>query len=352
MNNQPDSLGVLWELDTASVVGLSVVFAFLIVVLVLVVVVSWAVRKYGDKEYTFIDIIYDAKGFPSLSKFQFLVWTIIISFLFAVVAFIRILSGTLDSPVVIPENLIYLLGISIGVIPVASYISKDKYGESLKTSNETEMIVNSKKQIEYLEDQLEVERARARGRRRKPSVQQPPPYSPPKKRIRKNFWTMLMEGGIPSLTKFQMFTWTWIAVGIYVLTFLRIIGGFVSGTITDVSSVVLPDVSFTLVVLMGLSQGAYAGGKWVSPKTPNITTISPKTGIKTDDTVAVRGVNFGNVKNTITVGNEKVENTDIIEWVDTGIDFKVSAKIGKMAGTQKLEVLVGGKKAEDSITIG
>ena len=348
MNNQSQTLGPLFGLDNSGVVALSVFFSLIVVIFLGLVVVSFLLKKV-DKKYSLSNLIYDAKGFPSLSKFQFLLWTVVVLFCFAVVSFIRILSGDLSTPVEIPTNLIYLLGISIAVVPVASQISKDKYGETDQQSDLSKKLVHAEQTIEYLNDQRRLLNAPPNSPER---VKKPPALPPEKKR--ESFWMMITEGGNASLAKFQMFTWTWISVGIFCLTFIRIILAFSSGTEgLTVSDVTLPTVSDMLVALMGLSQVAYTAGKYVAPKTPSITTVTPNIGIVQDITIAIRGVNFGNVKDTLTLGNKIIEHKEISVWQDTGIDFKVTAtNLQGLTGPQPLEVVVGGKKATTSVTIG
>jgi hypothetical protein len=93
---------------------------------------------------------------------------------------------------------------------------------------------------------------------------------------------MLEESKKPSLTRFQMFGWTWIGILIYI----AILFSTVSTTLMDMQiarmyqqlqpneveytrlhcdnplrKLTLPDIDPTLVILMGLSQGGYLGGK-------------------------------------------------------------------------------------------
>ncbi len=63
---------------------------------------------------------------------------------------------------------------------------------------------------------------------------------------------------ILSIMKYQMFVWTLIAMVIYTYIFLR-------NPSNDISR--LPELGTTFVILMGLSQAGYLGGK-VLPKTP------------------------------------------------------------------------------------
>lgn len=347
LDDQSETLGPLFGLDNSGIVALSIFLSFIVVIILGFMVVDRLLKKV-DKNYTLWDLIYDAKGFPSLSKFQFLLWTALVLFCFTIVSFIRILSGSLNTPVEIPTNLIYLLGISIAVVPIASHISKDKYGETDQESDLAKKLVRAEQQVEYLNDQ----RRLSRNPSASPRVEKPPTDLPEKAK-RKGFWMMITEGGNASLAKFQMFAWTMISVGIFILTFFSIVWGFSTGTVTEVSDVTLPTISDMLVALMGLSQGAYTAGKWVIPKTPSITSVTPVMGITADTIVAIKGVNFGNVKNTITLGNKIIDHGDIKEWQDTGIDFTVTAKTIKgLTGSQPLEVVVGGKKTATSITIG
>lgn len=58
--------------------------------------------------------------------------------------------------------------------------------------------------------------------------------------------------------KYQMFVWTLIAIVIYTYVFLR-------NPSTTIST--LPELGEKFVILMGLSQAGYLGGK-AAPKTP------------------------------------------------------------------------------------
>ena len=116
-------------------------------------------------------MIYDAKDLPSLSKFQFLAWTIVILVSFGTVAFIRILGGFLFVPVDIPANLVYLLGISISVVPVASYVPSRNYGESALTSEQPRKL---KEIVAWQKEELENARS---GKTLKPAAEEPK-YNP------------------------------------------------------------------------------------------------------------------------------------------------------------------------------
>jgi hypothetical protein len=75
----------------------------------------------------FGDIIRDGNGFPSLARFQFLLWTFITLFAVLGVFLIRLFMGVPAIASDIPENLLILTGISLAVPIVSSPISSMKY---------------------------------------------------------------------------------------------------------------------------------------------------------------------------------------------------------------------------------
>jgi len=357
MNNETITeplLGSWFGIDNATIVGLSVLFASLIVIAIVIIGHKAYNKWIKDKtrkdnvNYRLRDVIYDANGFPSLSKFQFLLWTLIVLFSFITVGFIRILGGYLgeDWAVNIPQNLIYLMGISLAVVPVASYMTKNKYGETAKPpSNQVETEAYLKNEIYWYKQNSQF-LIKSKGKTENPAPRRTKPPELPK-RVNKPFWSMITEGGAPSLTKFQMFSWTWIAVGIYFLTFVRLLFGFASSEL-PVTELLLPDVSSTLVALMGVSQGAYLGGKWIAPKTPSINTISPESA-SVGTSITIRGVNFGDAQDGSSI---KINNIDVgkaTKWEDTVIDFIIPSAV--KTGVHPLVVIVGGNTAKTTITV-
>ena len=73
------------------------------------------------------DIIRDGSGFPSLARFQFLLWTFILMFAVLSLYFARLFIGILALPDEIPANLLILTGISVAVPFVSNPISSIKY---------------------------------------------------------------------------------------------------------------------------------------------------------------------------------------------------------------------------------
>jgi cation transport ATPase len=75
----------------------------------------------------------------------------------------------------------------------------------------------------------------------------------------RKFITMLMEEDKISITRVQLFVWTWIALFIYILTFFLSLGSaFTQG---ETASISLPNINSNLLVLSGISQAGFIGCK-------------------------------------------------------------------------------------------
>lgn len=73
---------------------------------------------------TFSDIMRTGDTDPSLSRFQFLLWTWVITFAFTFIYFVRILGGDSNPPAGgIPFYALSMIGISTGVPIISSVIS-------------------------------------------------------------------------------------------------------------------------------------------------------------------------------------------------------------------------------------
>ena len=115
---------------------------------------------------------------------------------------------------------------------------------------------------------------------------------------------MLCEFKKPTLSRLQMFGWTWISILIY----LAVLISTVSSQINSEYNLFLPNIDFTLVVLMGLSQSAFLFGKAINPKM-EISNIFPKKG-KADTVISIFGSNFGDKKDAVWLGNELLKDPD------------------------------------------
>jgi hypothetical protein len=181
-----------------------------------------------------ISLIAEEDGFPSLARFQLLIWTLVVIFAFATVAIIRILSYVPESssPLSMPTlsmNVLTLLGVNAASPAISAGLSRGKYRGVVTNAKATSDGVPDKK----LDD-----------------------YQP--------LYTMLQENKIFSVTRFQMLSWTIVALIVFVFTFLNLLANPQSG----LSSLTVPDVSSTLVDLTGISQGIYLLGKGASQPDP------------------------------------------------------------------------------------
>jgi hypothetical protein len=238
-------------------------------------------------------------GFPSLARFQFLLWTFIVLFAVLGVLLIRMFMGISGIPNDIPENLLILTGISIAVPFVSNPISGIKYGE------------------------------------------RKPPTGTLRDEDRRRLATMLMENEKPTVSRFQMFAWTIISIIVY-------LGFFLLQTIfllTDVNELEVPDIPQIFVYLMGLSQAGYVGVKGTISKSLTVTQVLPKEARINEDVIIV-GTNFGPEKGSVffedgpkdIVGNQVPvpPETNIKEWQETRIHIKVPS--GLRAGDYYIRV--------------
>lgn len=204
--------------------------------IIIILITQFIVLKItGSRETDYIhrrkfsDIIRGRDYYPSLARFQFLLWTLVILFAFFSIYLIRIFNGVSSSPLELPQNLLVLLGISAVVPVISSKVSTVKgYSPCV-----------------HLGSHL--------------------PYSPSDettiRRKLPGFRTMFDENGILSLSRVQMFIWTWIAIGIYLyILFSRVI----NANIAQLLGLTIPDVGFWIIVLMALSQGIYLAGKIIA----------------------------------------------------------------------------------------
>jgi len=99
---------------------------------------------------------------------------------------------------------------------------------------------------------------------------------------------------------------------------------------------------------MGLSQGAYLGGKFVTPQFMEITKVDPPTA-KVGETISVIGTKFGDKPDTVLFKDEKnVElsvkispsGSNILLWSDARIDVKIPDGLQK--GDVSVSISAGG----------
>ena len=202
-------------------------YAFLVSILVILGIIGITVKiLHKGIRRSFVEIIKDREGFPSLSLFQFFLWTTVISFgflsIYLSIYLIRIMNGVYSPPLEeIPTGILALMGISTAV-PIARSKMVSAHLTESKNVHKLSSILQDKE-------------------------------------------------GRPTLAKFQMFIWTWIAIIIYLVILFSSVSeiGEPDYEVENIeckdnkySCLAFPDIDPSLVVLMGLSQTAYLGREY------------------------------------------------------------------------------------------
>lgn len=178
----------------------------------------------GRRPVVFLDMIVTGDDNRySLSRLQVYLWTVVV-----VVGFSALTLAT-GRFATIPGNVLLLLGVNLGAAVAATAITTAKNGRAQTATLAT------------IVPPLPAPPAPA------------PPATPPK-----FFRDIFCESGMPGsldLPRAQMFLWTVITLITYVTLFIRGFAPTLNG------APVLPDVPTEMVLLMGVSQGAYLGAK-------------------------------------------------------------------------------------------
>jgi hypothetical protein len=237
--------------------GISVAIVLSIFLIVYLIIRGIRKRQQTKIKPKFWDIIRDDNWYPSLAIFQFLLWTGIVLFAYLGISLTRLISGV--GPFIeMPNSLLLVMGISAAVPVTGAAISIFKYDGTTPTG-----VAPTK---EVPSDQI---------RRKLP-----------------DFKTMLMENDRITLTRFQMFAWTWIGIIAYLgLLFIEVGGKF-----GNFENLLLPGLPLLFISLMGLSQVTYLTAKSVRPAFFSINEIRPaKVRLQpSNNLITILGSNFGN----------------------------------------------------------
>ena len=244
----------------------------------------WLICSLGSGKWHPLKLVEGHDERTSISKTQWFIWTAVIAFSYVTIFTARALSGDFSAIEGVPYNLWVVMGFSTGTMIAAkgatgSYVAKGKIMKSQSTGAKPGDLVTD-------------------------------------------------DSGYPDLSKVQLLTWTFIAVGIYIASVVHEVGQGTSATI--------PDISSTLMVLMGLSQGAYLGKKLATVTTPHITGLSPGAG-PAGTVVRIIGLQFGKTQNgsMVTIDENPIAAEIPKEkWQDTEITFNLP-KINLVNTTEK-----------------
>jgi hypothetical protein len=167
-------------------------------------------------------------GQPSTSKFQMMVWTSAVVFAFLAIYQLRFSSGYYGDLPGVPTNLLIAMGISV-VTAVSA--------KSIAVTAQTKSAAAAAAAV-------------AAGL---PLAVAPPSQS----------GIFAGDDGTPDMGKLQVVLWTLIAVGVFLSEVFATIQN-PNRPPNSLSTLGLPDIGTTLMVLMGLGHGAYIGKKIVA----------------------------------------------------------------------------------------
>ena len=230
-----------------------------------------------------LGLIEGADGRFSTSKFQWLLWTIVAVFSYAVVFTSNVLHGDFHALSAIPANLLIAMGLSTVTMASAKGIT-------------VHQVANDK-------------------------IVKPPVASGEGKVSA----LVKDDDGYADLSKIQMIAWTLIAIGVYIVRLVHQVNG------AGAAPLALPDIDTALMVLMGLSQGAYLGKKAVSTvasMAPQIAGLLPSSGAAGSKVTVVGtalGLNGAADGSTLTIDTKPFTppNGQTPDWTDTRITFTI-----------------------------
>ena len=204
---------------------------------------------WGWKRLNIFDLAEGADKRLSTSKFQFLLWTAVAVFSYVAVYTARAQHGIWGPIQEIPAQLLALMGISTGAMIASKAISvnhANNGGAGMATADKSRV-------SDLIQD----------------------------------------DSGAPDLSKLQMVAWTLISIAVYLALLVHEIDS-PTGKVGDAVKMVarLPDVDPSLLVLMGVSQGAYLGKKLVTKSTAALRSLRPSKALS-GRVVEVEGDNLG-----------------------------------------------------------
>jgi hypothetical protein len=144
------------------------------------------------------------------------------------------------------------------------------------------------------------------------------------------------DDGTVALDKIQMMAWTFIALVIYLILIIQ--------QVNAQGSYYLPNVDATLLILMGISHGAYLGKKLTNSTTPSLTSLVPNPASIAGN-ITLTGQHFGNglggqVK-IIDPKDNHLYYPSIVGWQDGTISCIVP---NIPESSYNISVIVGGKE--------
>lgn len=257
-----------------------------------------------------------ADGRLSLSKLQFYAWTIVIVYCYSVLALFRFHLAWTPQCILDAASQLGTLGVPSNVWIVLGLSSATLVGAKGITNSQIRNNLISKTRV------------------------------PPRVRFSDLLWDDTANSF--SLTRLQMLVWTLVAVSVYVIATYSSISAqdaiyqtvLLHTTFPPVSADLMtrlaqypglhfvqgiPDVDYTLLILMGLSQATYIGNKLAVVTPPAIYSLAANR-VRPDDTITINGNNFGNTATTgqVILNSSVLPSNQIIGWADSQITVAVA----------------------------
>jgi hypothetical protein len=250
------TLGWKW-----AAVGIAVAFLALLYVVVSLLASNWNP----------LSLARGTDGPLSTSKFQWLLWLVAVLFVYVALLVIRFKQNNYSAINNIPVNVLIVLGFSTATAVAAKGIT-----------------------VAQLQNG-QVDKSQAAG------------------------GLFLGDQNYPDIAKTQMLAFTFVAIGIFIATFVHQLN--VNPPVTT-----LPNIDASLLVLMGISQGGYVGKKLVTTSTTVLYGVNPNEG-DPGDAVGLTGSAFGSSLDgsQVTLDGGVVQDPGIT-WSDKSIGFKVPAR--------------------------
>jgi hypothetical protein len=192
--------------------------------------ILWLVVLVATQHHPW-SLVVGEDGRPSTSKFQMMVWTAAVVFGFLAIYQVRFSNGYCQELPGLPTNLLIAMGIS-----VATAISAKSIAVSAQSKSDATTVVAAAAGVQFAA---------------------PPPSQS---------GIFADDSGKPDLGKVQVVLWTAIGVGVFLSEVIALIHHpncppFDPKIGNAACTLGLPDIGQTLMILMGLGNGAYIGKK-------------------------------------------------------------------------------------------
>lgn len=248
--------------------------------------VLWLVSAVFSGDWNPMALAMGADNRLSTSKFQLLLWTACVGFVYAMVYADRVATlGRVDPITTVPQNVLIALGISITSALAAAAIT----GSQVSANPDNKDVADS------------------------------PSYDPS---------ALVRNDGssTASLTKVQILFWTAVAVIVYLITSFHELGTIATCVGAPGAACAFPDIDTTLMVFMGLGHASYIGGKLAAATTPALTSVSDDNQ-DAGKIITLTGANLGS-SGTILINGNAHNDVRVVSWTPICVKFVLPQPAG------------------------